>query len=143
MVIGKLSGAVYLAGAVVPTQNLDLWHQRLGHLHAGMLKRMLPDEKFAQGLECISCIQGKLSRAPCGKSNSKAKSTFELVHTDVWTFRCTHNGWASVFVTFIDDVSRFCFIYLIKLKSQVFAKFKEFEAIVTNVHGKLRVGTHG
>ena len=38
------------------------------------------------------------------------------------------------FVTFIDDISMCCAVYLQKRKySNVFEKFKEFESIVTNV----------
>ena len=40
------------------------------------------------------------------------------------------------FVTFIDDFSHFAKIYLLKRKSEVFAKFKEFEAMATAHFGR-------
>ncbi len=36
---------------------------------------------------------------------------------------------------FMDDVSRKTWIYFLKLKNQVYAKFKQFHALVTNESG--------
>ena len=40
------------------------------------------------------------------------------------------------FVTFIDDKSRFTAVYFMKTKDQVLEKFKEYEAMVTNMTEK-------
>ena len=40
------------------------------------------------------------------------------------------------FLTFIDDYSRFCWIYFLKQKSEVFDTFKVFKALVENTIGK-------
>ncbi len=45
-------------------------------------------------------------------------------------------GGQKYFVTFIDDYSRSCAVYFLKRKSEVFEKFKEFEALVTNECGQ-------
>lgn len=42
------------------------------------------------------------------------------------------HGEAIFFVTFIDDYSRKAFIFLLKQKSEVFNKFKEFKALIEN-----------
>jgi len=42
------------------------------------------------------------------------------------------HGGHKYFVTFIDDYSRCCAVYFLKHRSEVSAKFKEFEAITTN-----------
>ena len=49
-------------------------------------------------------------------------------------------GGAKYFVTFIDDCTRCCAVYFVKHKSEVFDKFIEFEASVTNDFGKA-IGT--
>ena len=36
------------------------------------------------------------------------------------------------YVTFIDDLSRKTWIYFLKTKGEVFARFKEFKALVEN-----------
>ena len=40
------------------------------------------------------------------------------------------------FITFIDDYSRYGYIYLMRHKSEAFDKFKEFKAEVENHRGK-------
>ena len=48
-------------------------------------------------------------------------------------------GGKKYFVTFIDDYSRCCAVYFLKNKSEVFDKFKEYEALVTN-ESNLHIG---
>ena len=45
-------------------------------------------------------------------------------------------GGYEYFITFIDDYSRFGYVYLMKRKSKVFEKFKEFRDEVENQLGK-------
>jgi hypothetical protein len=40
------------------------------------------------------------------------------------------------YLTFIDDYSRKTWIYFLKAKSEVFARFQEFRALVENQSGK-------
>ena len=40
------------------------------------------------------------------------------------------------FLTFIDDLSRYGYVYLMKHKSQTFEKFKQFQSEVENHHNK-------
>lgn len=65
----------------------------------------------------------------------------QLVHSGVCGPMRTHSiGGAKYFVTFIDDYIRCCAVYFTKHKSEVFDKFKEFEATTTNEVGKA-IGT--
>ena len=41
-------------------------------------------------------------------------------------------GGYEYFITFIDDYSRYGYVYLMKWKSETFEKFKEFKAEVEN-----------
>ena len=79
---------------------------------------------------CEGCIEGKMHRKSFKSSQSRK---MELIHSDV----CgpLSIGGSKYFVTFIDDYSRCCAVYFMKQKSEVFAKFKEFEAITTNTSG--------
>ena len=57
----------------------------------------------------------------------------QLVHSDVCGPMQTESiGGHKYFVSFIDDYSRCCAVYFLKRKSEVFDKFKEFEASATN-----------
>jgi len=60
----------------------------------------------------------------------------QLIHSDVCGPMQTQSvGGNRYFVTFIDNFSRYTVVYFIKKKSEVFEKFKEFEASVTNHFG--------
>ena len=48
----------------------------------------------------------------------------------------TTRGRFQYFITFIDDLSRYCYVYLMMHKSETFEKFKEFHNEVENQHGK-------
>ena len=55
----------------------------------------------------------------------------DLVHTDVCDLMSTQvRGGYSYFIIFIDDSSRFGYVYLIKYKFEVFDKFKEYQRMV-------------
>lgn len=61
-----------------------------------------------------------------------------LIHTDVCGPFSVHKICGnSYFVTFIDDLSRYCFIYLIFEKSQVLECFKVFKNEVESQTGRL------
>ena len=61
----------------------------------------------------------------------------ELVHTDVCGPMSTKaKGGYEYFITFIDDYSRYGYMYLMRRKSETFEKFKEFRADVENQLGK-------
>ena len=61
----------------------------------------------------------------------------ELVHSDVCGPMSTQaRGGYEYFITFIDDYSRFGYVYLMKQKFEAFEKYKEFKAEVENQLGK-------
>ena len=98
---------------------------------------------------CEGCVQGKMHRQsfkPVREIWSSRK--LQLVHSDVCgPMHMESFSGQKYFVTFIDDYSRCCAIYFMKHKSEVFAKFKEFEAEITNESsqkiGKLRTDNGG
>jgi hypothetical protein len=54
----------------------------------------------------------------------------ELVFSDVWGPAPTSVGKYNYYVSFIDDFSKFTWIYLIRHKSEVFQRFHEFQNLV-------------
>jgi hypothetical protein len=50
----------------------------------------------------------------------------ELVFSDVWGLAPVSVGGKAYYVTFIDDFSKFIWIYLLRSWSEVFQKFREF-----------------
>lgn len=121
------------------TKNNDayLWHQRMAHLNFEDLNKL--SESTGVKIEnkdkvvCISCLEGKQSRNSFPSEGSRAKGMLELIHSDVCgPMEVQSLGGANYFVTFIDDYSRKVHVYLIKNKSDVFDKFKEYKAMVEN-----------
>jgi len=78
------------------------------------------------------CIQAKMTNKPFPKVERNSQ-LLELVHSDI----CEINGMLTrggkrYFITFIDDYSRFTYVYLLRTKDEAFGKFKEFKKMVEN-----------
>jgi hypothetical protein len=54
----------------------------------------------------------------------------ELTFSDVWGAAPTSVGRHTYYVSFIDDYSKYTWIYLIKKKSEVFQVFHDFQKLV-------------
>ncbi|RVX10299.1 Retrovirus-related Pol polyprotein from transposon TNT 1-94 [Vitis vinifera] len=92
-----------------PEYGEDDWHRtRLGHPSLSKFQKMVPSFSSLSSLACESCQLGKHTRVSFPKRlNNRAKSPFELVHTDVWgPCRTASTLGFQYFVTFIDDYSR-------------------------------------
>lgn len=119
----------------------SLWHKRLGHISERRIMRLVSEGILgaidtSDKNECVSCIKGKLTNKR--KSGAeRAKEVLELVHTDICgPFpQASWNG-QQYFITFIDDFSRYGYLYLIMEKSDALDVFKAFKAEVENQLGK-------
>ena len=87
---------------------------------------------------CEGCMFGKQHRLPYPKgSSSCATEVLEIVHSGVCgPMNVDSFGGSKYFVTFIDDYSRYTYIYFMKQKSEVLEKFKEFVNVMQNITGK-------
>ena len=75
-----------------------------------------------------SCIMGKLPKSPFLVIGERAKGILELIHSDVCCLMLVQARSDSFyFITFIDDFSRFGWVYLMKYKFEAFEKFIEFK----------------
>ncbi|RVW37979.1 Retrovirus-related Pol polyprotein from transposon TNT 1-94 [Vitis vinifera] len=85
-----------------------LIHNRLGHPSLSKFQKMVSSFFHFVVTSCESCQLGKHTRVSFPKRlNNRAKSPFELVHTDVWgPCRTASTLGFQYFVTFIDDYSR-------------------------------------
>ena len=119
-----------------------LWHRRLGHVSDKRVSKLqkqgdLGSFDYESYDSCESCLKGKMSKSPFNKKGERAKETLELMHSDVCGPMSTQaRGDYLYFITFIDDYSRYGYVYLMKYKSETFEKFKEFKAEVEKQLGK-------
>lgn len=121
---------------------VDLWHRRFAHLGINNLNKLVK-QNLVLGLTdlknmkientlCETCLSGSMTRLPFNKMGHRASKPLELVHSDVCG-PITPTTWDGFkyFVTFIDDYTHFVMVYLIKNKSEVFEKFKQYYNYVT------------
>jgi hypothetical protein len=75
---------------------------------------------------CNACQEAKSHQLSYPKSSSQSKFPLEFVFSDVWGPTPIFVGRYKYYVSYIDDYNKFTWIYLLKLKSEVFQKFHEF-----------------
>ena len=124
----------------------DVWHRRFGHLGARSLQKLARDE-LVEGLDydpkkeisfCESCTEGKHSRSPfptCG--GKRSEEPLGLVHSDVCgKMNAQSLSGAEYFLTFIDDKTRFVWVYVLKRKDQVFERSLEWKPLAEKSTGR-------
>ena len=120
----------------------ELWHFRLGHLSSSrlsILNKNFPYISCHVSPLCEICQYAKQKRLPYKLSTHNAKDPFELVHFDIWgPFNVSSIHGHKYFLTVVDDFSRFTWVYLLKLKSEVPNKIQNFVSFV-EVHFKKRI----
>lgn len=119
----------------------SLWHKRLGHISKQRIQRLVSDGilgplNLADFEVCIECIKGKRTNER-KLGAERAKDVLELIHTDICgPFPTVSWNGQRYFITFIDDYSRYGYLYLIHEKSQALDVFKSFKAEVELQLGK-------
>ena len=123
-------------------ESSDLWHSRLGHLNFGALKHMMnleliPKHVIEKKSKCQVCVTAKQTRKPF-HNVVRDSEMLELIHTDI----CEFGGMMTkdnkrYFITFIDDYSRYCCVYLLKHKDEALEKFIIFKTEAETQTGKI------
>jgi hypothetical protein len=114
----------------------------LGHPSPSIAHRVLSnnnlpvDGKSSSDLVCDACQKGKMHQVPYPKISSVSMFPLELVFSDVLSAAPESVGRFKYYVSFIDDFSKFTWIYLIKHKSEVFQCFSDFQNLVERMFGK-------
>ena len=127
-----------------------MWYKRLGHPNANVLHDLLKSNflgnKHIPSLnsvhfDCIPCKLGKSKILPFPTHQSNVTQLFDIIHSDVWGMSpvISHANY-KYFVTFIDDYSRFTWVYFLRSKDEVFSTFKFFHAYVqTQFSSKIKI----
>jgi hypothetical protein len=78
-----------------------------------------------------------MTKAPFTGQSERASDLLGLLHTDVCgPMSSIARGGFQYFITFTNEFSRYGYIYLMRHKSELFEKFKEFQNEVQNQLGK-------
>jgi hypothetical protein len=98
------------------------WHSRLGHPSFRVVMNIISKNKLPfirdTSLEsvCDPCQQAKSHQLPYPISTSVSTFPLQLIFSDVWGPAPTSVGRHDYYVSFIDDYSKFTWIYLLKKK---------------------------
>ena len=111
--------------------NVWLIQQQLGHPSFQILKHMYPNVFQGFRIEhfvCDICEKAKHKRYAYQSENlERRKTPFDIIHSDVWgPAPSTDLHGFRWFLLFVDDCSRFSWIYLLKHKLEVTLKIKQF-----------------
>lgn len=85
---------------------------------------------------CDACQMAKSHQLPYSNSNKVSNSPLELIYSDVWGPAPVSIGKYTYYVSFIDDYSKYTWIYLLKKKSDVFSMFQGFQRLVERKFNK-------
>ncbi|GJZ04997.1 zinc finger, CCHC-type containing protein [Tanacetum coccineum] len=133
------SGSVYMSSSTVV--NSSLWHARLGHVHYKRMLEMSKDDLIPAIDEnpgkCTTCMLTKITKQPF-KSITRKSVILELIHSDLCDFHATPSlGNKKYVITFIDDASRVCYVYLLHAKDEALDKFRIYKTEVELQHKDL------
>jgi len=112
-----------------------IWHNRLGHVSFSVLQKSI----FAFTLfvankrlpVCSDCQLARRSQLSFKISNHKSINPLDKVHTDVWgPAPILSNNGARYYLCFLDDCTKFIWLFSLKLKSNIEKVFLLFKTSV-------------
>ena len=95
------------------------------------MKRLHADGLLESFDACKPCLMGKMTKTPFSGTMEQATDLLEIIQTDVCgPMSVDAHGGYRYFLTLTDDLSRYGYIYLMKHKSEIVERFKEFQSEV-------------
>ncbi|KAI3728565.1 hypothetical protein L6452_17203 [Arctium lappa] len=123
----------------------NIWHGRLGHVNFNSIQQLIklkyiPKFDVDSNHKCPTCVESKLTRTSF-KSIERKTEPLDLIHTDVCDLKSIPTrGGNKYFVTFIDDSTKYCYVYLLKNKDEAIDKFVLYKYEVENqLNKKIKV----
>jgi transposase InsO family protein len=97
----------------------------------------LPDIHFSKGI-CEGCVLGKHPQEKFDKGKTQIPSSLlDLIHSDLMCpFPHPSINKERYVLIFVDDFSRFIWIFFLKQKTKVFQHLKDFKVLVETQSGK-------
>ena len=117
-----------------------LWHSRLGHVSGSRLQ-FLASTGVLGSLhnhdisDCSGCKLAKFSALPFNISVSFSSAPFDIIYSDVWgPSPVSSKGGSSYYVSFIDDHTRYTWVFLMKRRSDFLGIYRDFRNLVQTQH---------
>ena len=137
--------SVVVAAAISFIPSLALCHAGLGHASFSrvqqLVSRGLLGSVSTENFDCVSCQLGKQSALPFNTSESISIDIFDLIHSDVWGPSSVSSiGGSRYFVVFVDDYSRYSWIFNIKHRSELLQVYSNFAKMVkTQFYKRIKI----
>ena len=102
-----------------------------------MASRGLLGSVSTENFDCVSCQLGKQTALPFNTSESISTDIFDLIHSDVWgPSPVSSIGESRYFVVFVDDYSRYSWIFHMKHRSELLQVYSNFAKMVETQFSK-------
>jgi hypothetical protein len=115
-----------------------IWHSRLCHINFGCVSwlanlNLIPKFDLVKSSKCQVCVQSKQPRKPHKAAEARNLAPLDLIHSDLCEMnKILTKGRKQYFITFIDDSTIFCYVYLLKSKDEALHYFKAYKVEVEN-----------
>ena len=116
------------------TNDMDLWHYRLGHPNLSVLRNTLLScnqlniNKNIFPSFCNACQYGKQAKQSFKSIETKTSTALELIHSDLWgptPIPSTHGH--KYYISFVDERTRYTWLFPLTAKSQALNTFIVFK----------------
>jgi hypothetical protein len=107
---------------------LSLWYLHLGHVSVQKFRSLISSGFLVQvkqdSVDCVSCQLAKQLILSFNNIDSFSHASFDLIHFDIWGLSPTATvGGSKYYFIFVDDFSRYTWIYLMHNRSELFKSF--------------------
>ena len=137
--MNKASSSTYIL------ESSNLWHGRLGHVNYDTLRKLInlnhiPTFQIDAKHKCETCVEAKLTRSSF-QSIERHTEPLDLIHSDICGLKLVQTrGGNKYFITFVDDSTKYCYVYLLKSKGEAIEKFVLYKNEVENqLNRKIKV----
>ena len=90
-----------------------------------------------ENFDCVSCQLGKQPTLPFNTSETVSTDIFDLIHSDVWRPSSISSiGGSRYFIVFVDDYSRYSWIFHMKHHSELLQVYSNFAKMIETQFSK-------
>jgi hypothetical protein len=115
-----------------------IWHSQLCLINFDRIIQLfylnlIPKNSVVTRSKCHACVQAKQPCKPFKSMEDKSLAPLDIIHSDMCEMnRISMRAAKKYFITFIDDATRYCQLYLVKPKDEALNCFKIYKAEVEN-----------
>ena len=112
----------------------NVWYRRLSHPSTGILSQVLKTCNSSINKTsdfCSACQYCKSHVLLFPSSKTKTAAPLELIHSDIWGASLVNSATGyRYYIHFLDDYTRYTWIYPLKFKFEAFSVFKQFKVLI-------------